>query len=38
MRKHRKIYADPSASYGIMMDRLHSIEIEESAPTSPIAS
>jgi len=31
MRKHRKIYADPSASYGIMMDRLHSIEIESAA-------
>lgn len=28
MRKHRKIYADPAASYGILMDRLHSIEIE----------
>lgn len=31
MRKHRKIYADPGASYGIMMDRLHSIEIESAA-------
>ena len=31
MRKHRKIYADPAASYGIMMDRLHSIEIESAA-------
>lgn len=31
MRKHRKIYADPAASYGIMMDRLHSIEIEGAA-------
>lgn len=31
MRKHRKIYADPSASYGIMMDRMHSIEIEGAA-------
>lgn len=31
MRKHRKIYADPSASYGIMMDRMHSIEIESAA-------
>jgi hypothetical protein len=31
MRKHRKIYADPSASYGIMMDRLYSIEIESAA-------
>lgn len=31
MRKHRKIYADPKASYGIMMDRLHSIEIESAA-------
>jgi CMP-N,N'-diacetyllegionaminic acid synthase len=31
MRKHRKIYADPTASYGIMMDRLHSIEIESAA-------
>jgi CMP-N,N'-diacetyllegionaminic acid synthase len=28
MRKHRKIYADPATSYGILMDRLHSIEIE----------
>jgi CMP-N-acetylneuraminic acid synthetase len=28
MRKHRKVYADPAASYGILMDRLHSIEIE----------
>jgi CMP-N,N'-diacetyllegionaminic acid synthase len=28
MRRHRKIYADPAASYGILMDRLHSIEIE----------
>jgi CMP-N-acetylneuraminic acid synthetase len=31
MRRHHKIYADPSASYGIMMDRLHSIEIESAA-------
>jgi CMP-N,N'-diacetyllegionaminic acid synthase len=31
MRKHRKIYADPTASYGILMDRLHSIEIETAA-------
>lgn len=31
MRKHRKIYADPTASYGIMMDRMHSIEIESAA-------
>lgn len=31
MRKHRKIYADPSASYGVLMDRLHSIEIESAA-------
>ncbi|KJC36617.1 hypothetical protein UP09_28625 [Bradyrhizobium sp. LTSP885] len=31
MRKHRKIYADPVASYGIMMDRMHSIEIESAA-------
>ena len=31
MRKHRKVYADPSASYGILMDRLHSIEIESAA-------
>jgi len=31
MRRHRKIYADPAASYGIMMDRLHSIEIESAA-------
>jgi CMP-N,N'-diacetyllegionaminic acid synthase len=31
MRKHRKIYADPTASYGILMDRLHSIEIESAA-------
>ncbi len=31
MRKHRKIYADPAASYGILMDRLHSIEIESAA-------
>lgn len=31
MRKHRKIYADPAASYGIMMDRTHSIEIESAA-------
>lgn len=28
MRRHRKIYANPQASYGILMDRLHSIEIE----------
>ena len=31
MRKHGKIYADPAASYGILMDRLHSIEIESAA-------
>jgi CMP-N,N'-diacetyllegionaminic acid synthase len=31
MRKHRKVYADPAASYGILMDRLHSIEIENAA-------
>lgn len=31
MRQHRKIYADPAASYGILMDRLHSIEIETAA-------
>src|SRR6266481_3855446 len=31
MRRHRKIYADPGASYGILMDRLHSIEIETAA-------
>jgi CMP-N,N'-diacetyllegionaminic acid synthase len=31
MRKHRKIYADPAASYGVLMDRLHSIEIETAA-------
>jgi len=31
LRKHRKIYADPSASYGVLMDRLHSIEIESAA-------
>jgi CMP-N,N'-diacetyllegionaminic acid synthase len=31
MRKHRKIYSDPAASYGILMDRLHSIEIETAA-------
>jgi CMP-N-acetylneuraminic acid synthetase len=31
MRKHRKVYADPAASYGIMMDRMHSIEIESAA-------
>lgn len=31
MRKHRKIYADPAKSYGILMDRLHSIEIETAA-------
>lgn len=31
MRKYRKIYADPAASYGILMDRLHSIEIESAA-------
>ena len=31
MRKHGKIYADPAASYGILMDRLHSIEIETAA-------
>ena len=31
MRKHRKVYADPAASYGIVMDRLHSIEIEGAA-------
>jgi CMP-N-acetylneuraminic acid synthetase len=31
MRKHRKVYADPAASYGILMDRLHSIEIETAA-------
>jgi CMP-N-acetylneuraminic acid synthetase len=31
MRKNRKIYADPAASYGILMDRLHSIEIETAA-------
>ena len=31
MRKHRKVYADPAASYGILMDRLHSIEIESAA-------
>jgi CMP-N,N'-diacetyllegionaminic acid synthase len=31
MRKHRKIYADPAASYGMLMDRLDSIEIETAA-------
>jgi CMP-N,N'-diacetyllegionaminic acid synthase len=31
MRKHRKVYADPAASYGVLMDRLHSIEIETAA-------
>jgi CMP-N-acetylneuraminic acid synthetase len=31
MRKHRKIYANPSSSYGILMDRFHSIEIETMA-------
>jgi CMP-N,N'-diacetyllegionaminic acid synthase len=31
MRRHRKVYADPTASYGILMDRLHSIEIESAA-------
>lgn len=31
MRKHRKIYADPATSYGILMDRMHSIEIESDA-------
>ena len=31
MRKYRKIYADPVTSYGILMDRLHSIEIETAA-------
>jgi CMP-N-acetylneuraminic acid synthetase len=31
MRTHRKVYADPSTSYGILMDRLHSIEIESAA-------
>jgi CMP-N-acetylneuraminic acid synthetase len=28
MRRHGKIYANPQGSYGILMDRLHSIEIE----------
>jgi CMP-N,N'-diacetyllegionaminic acid synthase len=31
MRKHRKIFADPATSYGVLMDRLHSIEIESAA-------
>jgi CMP-N,N'-diacetyllegionaminic acid synthase len=31
MRTHGRVYADPSASYGILMDRLHSIEIESAA-------
>jgi len=31
MRKHRRVYADPAASYGILMDRMHSIEIESAA-------
>lgn len=31
MQRHRKIYADPAASFGILMDRLHSIEIETGA-------
>jgi CMP-N,N'-diacetyllegionaminic acid synthase len=31
MRRNRKIYAEPSASFGILMDRLHSIEIETAA-------
>jgi CMP-N,N'-diacetyllegionaminic acid synthase len=31
MRRHRRVYAEPSASYGILMDRLHSIEIESAA-------
>jgi CMP-N,N'-diacetyllegionaminic acid synthase len=31
MRRHRKVYADPATSYGILMDRLHSIEIETAA-------
>jgi len=31
MRQHRKIYADSARSYGVLMDRLHSIEIETAA-------
>jgi CMP-N-acetylneuraminic acid synthetase len=31
MRRHRKIYANPAASYGLLMDRYHSIEIESAA-------
>ncbi len=31
MRKHRTIYATPGRSYGVMMDRAHSIEIETAA-------
>jgi CMP-N,N'-diacetyllegionaminic acid synthase len=31
MRKHRKIYATPGRSFGILMDRPHSIEIESAA-------
>ena len=31
MRRHGKIYSDPASSYGILMDRLHSIEIETAA-------
>jgi CMP-N-acetylneuraminic acid synthetase len=31
MREERRIYAKPEASYGILMDQLHSIEIETEA-------
>jgi len=31
LRKHRVIYATPGRSYGVMMDRAHSIEIETAA-------
>ncbi len=31
MRRNGKIYSDPATSFGILMDRLHSIEIETAA-------
>lgn len=31
LRRHRRIYANPAASYGLLMDRMHSIEIESAA-------
>jgi CMP-N-acetylneuraminic acid synthetase len=28
MKRSKKIYSNPASSYGLLMDRMHSIEIE----------